>query len=66
MTIMGWWIAPAAVTVAAFAWALPMRSDEKPTGSMFDGFGYPFGVMVRLLVAIGVSLATWLAWSLLT
>ena len=63
---IGWWLLPAAVTIASLLWAIPMRSDERPTGSMFDGLGYPIGVLIRLPVAGMASLASWFIWALLT
>ena len=65
-SLNGWCLLPAAVTIASLLWAIPMRDDERPTGSMFDGLGYPIGVMIRLLVAGMASLASWLVWALLT
>jgi len=65
MTItIGWWLLPLLVTVASFAWAIPMRKHERPTGGMFDGLGYVLGA-IRTLVALVVSLAAWLFWSLI-
>lgn len=64
--VLGWWMIPAAVTIASLLWAIPMRIDERPTGSMFDGLGYPIGVMIRLLAAFGISSFTWFIWAVLT
>ena len=63
--IIGWWIAPAVVTVASLAWAFPMRDDERQTGSMFGGLGYALGSAFRVGGAIIVSLVCWLTWALL-
>lgn len=65
-SLAGWWLLPAAVTIASLLWAIPMRTDERPTGSMFDGLGYPVGVMIRLLVAGNASIASWFIWAWLT
>lgn len=63
--IVGWWIAPTLVTAASLAWAIPVREDERQTGSMFDGLGYALGSAFRVGGAIIVSLVCWLAWALL-
>jgi hypothetical protein len=60
----GWWLLPVVVTLASIAWALPLRADEQPTGSMFDGFRF-FGPVFRLLLALVLSLIVWLIWALL-
>lgn len=66
MTItIGWWLLPVAVTVGSFAWAIPMRQDERPTGQMFDGMGYALGKALRCSAAAIVSLVVWLMWALL-
>lgn len=62
---MIWTIAfPIVVTIAMFAWAIPMRDWERPSGSMFDGLGYPMGLLMRSLGASTVSLGAWLLWTL--
>jgi hypothetical protein len=64
--VLGYWIIPAALTIAAFAWALPMRDNERPNGGMFDGLGYAMGSLFRTGAALITSLAVWLIWALLT
>lgn len=63
--LVGWWLLPLLITVASYAWALPMRENERPTGGMFSGLGYAIGGTLRLLVATVASLLCWLAWALL-
>lgn len=65
MTI-GVWIIPVLVTVAAFVWASWPREDESLDGGMFSGTGRALGLALRGLVAISLSLAAWLVWSLMT
>lgn len=61
---LGWWLLPLALTVLSLAWAIPMRADELPTGSMFDGLGYVIGGALRVSAAIILSLIAWLIWAL--
>lgn len=61
---LGWWFLPLSLTILSLAWAIPMRADEMPTGSMFDGLGYAIGGALRVAGAIIVSLTAWLIWSL--
>lgn len=61
---VGWWLIPLTITVASFAWAIPMRANERPTGHMFDGLGYAIGGGFRLAAALILSLLAWLVWSL--
>lgn len=53
----GWWLAPALITIAAFAWAM----QDKYTGG-----SYNFAGLFTLPFAGCVSLAAWLAWSVLS
>jgi len=62
---LGWWLLPLVVTVVSFAWALPFREDEKPTGSMFDGLA-GIGMLFRAAGAAIGSLFAWLIWALVT
>lgn len=57
--VIGTWIYPLALTLAAAAWALWERPSE------YMGFMpvRAFNVMVRLGVGAIASLAAWLAWS---
>lgn len=61
MTItLGWWLAPAIITLAAFIWArweAPNLGTELGIPDIADVFLYA--------VATGVSLAAWLAWAVL-
>lgn len=63
---IGWWMIPVAMTVVSLSWAIPMRKDERPDGSMFSGFSYAFGGGFRILFAVIISLVAWLIWALLT
>lgn len=65
MITLGWWIIPLAITAAALAWALPMRSSEKGDGSMFGTIHYAVAASFRTLIAMIISLGAWLIWSLL-
>lgn len=54
----GWWIVPALITAASFAWAFwPDNST---------GFGAAVAGLIQSLIALVLSLAAWLIWSLLT
>ena len=60
----GWWLLPLVITVASMAWAIPVRDDERRSGSYFpalDGLESAF----RTGVATIVSLIAWLVWALL-
>jgi hypothetical protein len=52
---------PIAVAVVTFCWALPLRDDERPTGSMFDGLSM-LGPLLRSLVATIATLAAVIIW----
>lgn len=63
MTItIGTWAIPLAVTVAIWAWAV-LQPSRQPTSS-YD-FGGAADALVRLVVALPVSLIAWLIWALL-
>jgi hypothetical protein len=62
---LGWRLMPLLLTIASFAWAIPMREDERPNGGMFSGLGYALGGLFRCGVAAIMSLIAWLIWSLL-
>lgn len=52
------------LTIAALAWAIPLRADERDDGSMFGGLAALSGVF-RLGCTVIICLAAWLAWALL-
>jgi len=56
----GWWIAPAVVTIVAFA--LAWRAQSPHTGGDYNFVGF-FNTMAYI-VALVPSLAAWLIWSL--
>lgn len=58
------WIIPVVVTVGSLAWAIPMRAEEKPNGSIFVGMNYVFGAGIRIAKALILSLICWLIWAL--
>lgn len=59
---LGWWVIPAAVTIASLIWALVPRRSERRSGDYDFAFWIP--AAFRLAVSIIVSLALWLTWSL--
>lgn len=59
----GWWIAPFALSIVSVVWAVWPRENERPNGSMFDGFAI-FPQLIRLLSAVALSLMAWLIWAL--
>ena len=52
------------LTVAALAWAVPIREEERDDGSMFGSLG-AFSAVFRLCITVILCLAAWLAWALL-
>lgn len=63
---IGWWLLPLAITLAGWAWAIPVRKDEQPDGSMFSGMGYAIGGSIRIMGATIIGLLAWLAWAVLS
>lgn len=63
--VASWWLIPTAITIGTLAWAIPMRQEERPDGSMFSGMAYAFGGGFRIAGAIIFSLVAWLIWALL-
>lgn len=59
----GWWIAPLAITVAAWGWCW---STSRPVGSGLGAVGASFGEGLRMASALIVTLVAWLIWALLT
>lgn len=62
---LGWWALPTLLALAAFAWAIPRRSDEYPTGGMFSEMSYVVCGGFRLLIALVLTLTAWLVWALM-
>ena len=62
--IFGWWLAPALVTIAAFAWSTH-HQDHRPTGD-YGRIGQGIGNAILHGVALIVSLIVWLVWALAT
>lgn len=62
---LGWWIAPALVTVLALGWALFMSRDEGSHGD-YASIGNAFVALVIYGAALIVSLIAWLVWAVLT
>jgi hypothetical protein len=60
---LGWWMAPAIVTVAGFVWMLVWNSGEEFSGGMFDWACRPLLSAPAWLIS---SLTAWLIWSLLS
>ncbi len=63
---LGVWLVPLAITLVSFAWAIPMRENERPGGGIMSGFGYAIGALLRCLFAACCSLFAWLIWALST
>lgn len=61
---LGWWIAPAAITLLAFGWACA-KEDRSPAYD-YGRIGQGIGNAVLYGVALIVSLTAWLIWALLT
>ncbi|WP_343518113.1 hypothetical protein [Sphingomonas sp.] len=58
-----WWLAPAIVAVAAFAWAAWADRDNRPRGDYsFSGIASAFVYGIALIV----SLIAWLIWAVLS
>lgn len=61
---LGWWLLPAAITVAAIIWQWWVHKDDRPSGD-YGQIGDAMGHLVTGMVAVIVSLLAWLAWALL-
>lgn len=61
----GWWLAPFAVTVFAFAFAAFMGRDEGSHGD-YAAIGNAFVALVVYGAALIASLIAWLCWAILT
>lgn len=62
----GWWLIPAAITIAAMFYAAIRNAQENPHGNYGT---YGVGAIFTLLAygsAVIVSLIAWLIWSLAT
>lgn len=61
---LGWWIAPLVISAVLSAWAIPVRADERSHGDYsFSGVESAFRFFV---IALPLSLVSWLVWALLT
>lgn len=66
MTIVfGWWLAPLAVTVAAFTWQRWVHRNDKPAYG-YGTIGAGIGGLLTFSAATVVSLTAWLAYALAT
>jgi hypothetical protein len=61
--IIGWWILPLIITFSAGVWLAVSAASYRSTGGMFD---FDVVTMMRIPLAIIVSLVAWLTWALLT
>ena len=61
----GWWIAPLAVTIAAFIARWYVHKDEQPSYG-YAGIGDGIGRAFTFFLALTITLASWLIWALLT
>ncbi|WP_320194975.1 hypothetical protein RMR10_011975 [Agrobacterium rosae] len=60
---LGWWIAPTAITIAAFAIAAYMGRDEGGHGD-YAAIGNAFVGLVVYGAALVLSLIAWLIWAI--
>lgn len=61
---IGWWLAPALITVAAFLRHWWMHKDDQPSYG-YGKIGDAIGEALTLALAIITSLVAWLVWALL-
>lgn len=67
MTItLGWWIAPALVTLTLFGWAWLKCMNEDHHAGMFAPAASAIMALVLFPPAAVVSLIAWLIWALVT
>jgi hypothetical protein len=63
---LGWWVAPAFVTVALFVgWAIWGIKMDGKSGGMFPDFWGAFLQLGGYLIAALLSSFAWLAWAIL-
>lgn len=62
---LGWWLLPAAVTVAAFVWRWWLHKGEPRTYGGYSGIGDGIGRLLSLFAALTAALFAWLIWALL-
>lgn len=58
---LGWWLIPAAITVASFGWAWWVQSPDRGGDYNFTGL---FNAMLWI-ISLVPPLAAWLIWALL-
>jgi len=58
-----WWLIPAGITLAAFAWHWWAHRDE-PDAQGYGAIGQGLGQALTLMVAAIVALVAWLVWAL--
>jgi hypothetical protein len=58
----GWWIAPAAITAAAYAWHRWIHWEETSSGD-YGNIGAAIGRALTFMVALSASLVAWLLWA---
>lgn len=63
--VLGWWLAPLAITAAAFLWARWMHKDDQLAGD-YDRIGQAMAELMTAAAATIVSLMAWLIWALAT
>lgn len=56
----GYWVFPAVITVIAVLWAGFKKSDSD--GDWIGGFAEIIDFMIRLIIALGISLVSWLSY----
>lgn len=59
----GWWLLPAIFTLSAFTWAFWVDRDNRPSGD-YSAIGSSMATAMVHGIALVVSLAAWLVWSL--
>ena len=63
MTVtLGWWIIPAAITLACIVWCASPRPHERQSGELDMTWWIPQAA--RVAASLIASLGVWLIWSL--
>lgn len=61
---LGWWLAPLAVTIIAFAWHFLLWANQPPP-SGYGAIGDGIAATASFLLALVVSLVAWLIWAVI-
>jgi hypothetical protein len=60
---LGWWLLPAAITLACAVWCAIPRPNEKQRDDDFDITRWAPGAF-RLAMSLAAGLGSWLVWGL--